>query len=81
MVIWSGPAAATRPFRDAMLRSFEVGAGRGSQAVVRRTFASLAIARNPRRCRLCQLQMDMPGLDCVAQELAYLCCDGPKLRT
>lgn len=47
MVIWSGPAAATRPFFDAMLSSDEVDVGRDDHGVVRRTFASPAIARNP----------------------------------
>lgn len=47
----SGPAAATRPFREAMLRSDAVEAGFDSQGEVRRTFASPEMARKPRALR------------------------------
>jgi hypothetical protein len=43
-----GPAAATRPLREAMLRREAVGVGRGDHAGVNRTLASPAIERNPR---------------------------------
>jgi len=44
----SGPAAATRPFREAMLRMEAVAEGSELQAEVRRTLASDAIERKPR---------------------------------
>lgn len=44
----SGPAAATRPLREAMLMRVAVSMGGGDHADVRRTFASPARERNPR---------------------------------
>jgi hypothetical protein len=44
----SGPAAATMPFLDAMLRREAVGAGGADHGGVNWTFASPAMARNPR---------------------------------
>lgn len=47
----SGPAAATRPLREAMLRREAVEAGFEGQGEVRRTLASPARARKPRAYR------------------------------
>jgi len=44
----SGPAAATRPLREAMLRSEAVGAGAGDHLEVSWTLASPAMERKPR---------------------------------